>query len=295
MTRQESKTTVFTTLGLLALAALSPSPAQAADDPAPGAGPEVAKLSDADLAKELQNPVGGLISVPLESRLDFGPGSTLRYTLNFQPVVPFEVTPNWLVVSRTILPFIYSQTPAGGEPSFDNVGESPVGKGAKVGGIGDITQSFFIAPKEPMNGWIWGAGPVLRLPSASRAEFGEGRWGLGPTAVVLRQDGPWTYGMLANHIWSVAGWGPKTVSTTYLQPFLAYTTDSLTSFGVGVESGYDWTDRQWAVPLDASISQLVQIGHMPVDIGIGGRIYAQRPDGGPSWGLKLSITLVFPK
>ena len=59
---------------------------------APPAAEKSPKASDADLAKELQNPVAGVISVPLESRVDFGPGSTWRYTLSLMPVLPFEVT-----------------------------------------------------------------------------------------------------------------------------------------------------------------------------------------------------------
>ncbi len=237
-------------------------------------------LSEADLAKDLQNPVADLISVPLENRFDFGPGTTLRYTLSIQPVVPFKLTENWTLVSRTILPVVYA--------------ESPVKGGAALGGIGDISQSFFFAPKEPMAGWILGAGPMLRLPAATRDLFGEGRWCAGPTAVALRQDGPWTYGALVNHVWSFAGWGPENVNTTYLQPFLAYTTDTLTTVGVGTETGYNWTQNQWTVPLDASVSQLVQIGKLPVEFGLGFRVYAERPNGGPNWGLKFSMTFVFP-
>ena len=163
-----------------------------------------------------------------------------------------------------------------------------------MGGLGDITQSFFLAPKEPMGGWIWGAGPVLRLPTASRDAFGQGRWGAGPTGVVLRQDGAWTYGMLANHIWSFAGWGSENVNTTYLQPFLAYTTDSLTTFGLGSETGYSWTQNQWVVPINVSISQLLRVGQLPLQVGLGGRLYAERPAGGPDWGLTLTITFMFP-
>lgn len=249
---------------------------------------------EAELAKELQNPVANLISLPLESRLDYGPGDTTRFTLNLQPVVPFKLTEDWSVISRTIVPFIYQQAPAG-EPNLGDPGQSPVSGGPKLGGIGDLTQSFFFAPKDPAAGWIWGAGPVLRLPTASRSVFGEGQWGAGPTAVALRQDGHWTYGMLANHVWSLAGWGPNSVSTTYMQPFLSYTTKSQTTFGVGSESGYDWTQGRWTVPLDVSISQLVQIGKMPVSFGLGGRLYAERPDGGPNWGVTLTMTFVFPK
>ena len=288
------KSRVSILLGLASLAFHPVAQAQTVGHAIPVAEQAIPKVSDADLAKDLQNPVAGVITVPLESRADIGPGSSWRYTLTMQPVLPFELTPDWLLVSRTLLPFVYSQSPAR-EPSLDNPGESPLAPGQKHAGIGDMTQSFFLVPKEPMGGWIWGAGPVLRLPTASYEAFGQGRWGAGPTAVVLRQDGAWTYGMLANHIWSFAGWGPENVSTTFLQPFLAYTTDALTTFGVGSETGYDWVQGQWVVPVDISVSQLVRIGKLPLQIGLGGRVYAERPAGGPNWGLNLTITFLFPK
>jgi hypothetical protein len=251
--------------------------------------------SNVKLAKELHNPMADLITVPVESRVDAGPGSTRRYTLNILPDMPFELTSDWLLVSRSELPLVYATKPVEGKPSLDNVGESPVGNGPSVGGMGDITQSFFLAPMEPMEGWIWGAGPVLRLPTASREAFGEGRWGAGPTADILRQDGAWSYGVLASHIWSYAGWGPTRVSATYLEPFLAYTTASLTTIGLRTESGYDWVNGYWVVPLDASVSQLVRIGDQPVEVGLGARLYAERPDGGPDWGLSLKFTFMFDK
>jgi hypothetical protein len=288
------KSVALALLGLLSLAIPPIARAQTTNQSAEISA-RSPKASEADLARDLQNPVADVITVPVESRADFGPGSSSRYTLNVQPVLPIELTRDWLVVSRTILPFVYAPKPAGGEPSFDDVGESAVGKGANVGGLGDITQSFFLAPKEPAGGWIWGAGPVLRLPTASRNVFGQGRWGAGPTAVVLRQDGPWTCGMLANHIWSFAGWGPENVNTSYLQPFLAYTTDSQTTFGAGSESAYDWGHSQWVVPLDISVSQLFEVGKLPLSVGLGGRLYVERPSGGPDWGLTLTITFVFPK
>jgi hypothetical protein len=292
---------VIAALGLFSFAIQSacaagdiPQYADISLNPAIIAGAEKAKVSDADLAKDLQNPVADIISVPLENRLDNGPANTWRYTLNVQPVIPFEISKDWLVVSRTILPIIYASEPVGGEPALDNVSFSAVGSGPSVGGIGDVTQSFFFAPKKPTDGWIWGVGPVFRLPTASRSSFGDGKWGAGPTAVVLRQEGAWTYGILASHIWSFAGWGPEDVSITSLQPFLAYTTDSLTTFGVGTESGYDWVGQQWVVPIDLTVSQLVRIGEMPVEFGVGARVYAERPDGGPNWGLKFTVTFLLP-
>lgn len=249
-----------------------------------GLGPNASELDDANLAKDLQNPVADVISVPMENRVDVGPGNSWRYTLTLQPVIPFELSSDWMVVSRTLLPIVCAQRPDA---------ENPAGAGSRLGGIGDITQSFFFAPKQAVDGWIFGAGPVLRLPSASRDFMGDGRWGAGPTAVVLRQDGSWTYGMLANHIWSFAGWGPQNVNATLINPFLAYTTDSLTTIGVGADATYDWVHNQWAMPVDLTVSQLFRIGEVPVQMGLGGRAYVLRPDGGPSWGTVLTVTLMF--
>lgn len=236
---------------------------------------------DAELAKELQNPVADLITLPLESRFDVSAGNKLRYTLNIQPVLPFELGPNLVLVSRTILPLIYAE--AAGSDQRNRTG------------LGDINQSFFLAPKQPVNGWTLGAGPVLRLPTATERELGDGVWGAGPTAVALRQDDAWTYGLLASHVWSFAGRSGSTVNATSLQPFLAYTDSSLTTFGLGSEAAYDWDARQWLVPLDVTVSQLVRIDETPVDFAIGGRSYLDRPAGGPNWGVKFTVTFMLPK
>src|SRR3989304_4921099 len=149
--------------------------------------------SAAELAKKLQNPIASLISVPLPSNWDFGigPEQAMRYTLNVQPVIPISLGKDWNLITRTIVPFIHA--------------ESPVPGGDDHGGIGDIVQSFFFSPQQPQGGWILGAGPVLLYPSASDDVLGAEKWGAGPTAVVLRQDSGFTYGLLANHIWSFAG------------------------------------------------------------------------------------------
>ena len=74
-------------------------------------------------------------------------------------------------------------------------------------------------------GLIWGVGPAFLWPTATDDELGTGKWGVGPTGVGLLQKGPWTYGMLANHIWSFAGDDDRAdVNSTFLQPFFAYNT-----------------------------------------------------------------------
>lgn len=238
----------------------------------------------AELAKKLQNPIASLISVPFQNNWDFGIGSAnaMRYTLNVQPVIPFSLTPDWNLITRTILPIIYAESPvAGGDNKF---------------GLGDVVQSFFFSPKAPTSGgWIWGVGPVLLYPSATDEALGAGKWGAGPTAVVLKQNSGWTYGMLANHLWSYAGWKDRSVNATFLQPFVSYTTKTYTTFGLNTESTYDWTNSQWTVPLNLTVSQLLKLGKQPIQFQLGGRYYLDRPTGGPDWGIRFGVTLLFPK
>jgi hypothetical protein len=243
--------------------------------------------SEDDLAKKLANPIASLISVPIQSNYDenIGPndkGSVWR--TNIQPVIPFTLNDDWNLISRTILPVI----------DQDNVPTSGLGES----GIGDIVQSFFFSPKKPTsNGVIWGVGPVFLLPTASDDMLGTEKWGVGPTAVALKQNGPWTYGGLANHVESFAGDGERAhVSGTLLQPFVSYITKTKTTYGLNLESTYDWNSDQWSVPINLTVSQLLMAGKQPFQIGAGVRYWAESPDNGPEgWGVRLQLTFLFPK
>jgi len=182
-----------------------------------------------DFAKKLANPVSSLISVPIQANYDSKIGVNDKgsvWRINVQPVIPFSISKNWNVISRTILPVI----------SQNNI---PV-KGAGEYGIGDIVQSFFFSPKQPTsNGIIWGVGPVLLLNTSSNNALGGQKWGAGPTGVLLRQSGPWTYGILSNHIESFSGNNRPGVSVTLMQPFLTYITKSKTTFSLNTETTYN--------------------------------------------------------
>jgi hypothetical protein len=241
----------------------------------------------AELARKLSNPVASLISVPIQYNLDDYGGANdgaSASRLVFQPVVPFSLNEDWNLITRTIIPVVDQK-------------DFPVAT-LNESGLSDITTSLFFSPKSPTaGGLIWGAGPIFLLPTATKDVLGTEKWGLGPTGVVLKQSGPWTVGILAGHIWSVAGKDSRAdVSATNLQPFLTYTTKTHTTFALSSESAYDWKGEQWSVPLIVQVAQLFKVGPQIMQLAVGGKYWADSPENGPEgWGLRVQLTLLFPK
>jgi hypothetical protein len=244
----------------------------------------------AELAKKALNPVAAMYSLPVQYNWDqkLGPtGDGMHSVTNIQPVLPFSLNDDWSLISRTILPVI------------DQHGLAPNGA-ADQSGIGDVTQSFFFSPKKPTDsGWILGVGPALLIPTGSDKLLSSKQWGLGPTAVALKQSNGWTRGILANHIWGLEDSPPDNkdkVNQTFLQPFLSYTTQTYTTYGVNTESTYDWQTRQWSVPINLTVTQLLRIGGQPLTIQAGPRYWLDSPeDGAQGWGFRAAVTLLFPR
>jgi hypothetical protein len=258
---------------------------QGPEEPAPDLPPEAASTDSAgELAKDLANPIADLISLPFQLNYDegFGPKDAGRFTLNIQPVIPFDISEDWNLITRTIVPVIHQESIADGVDSDF--------------GLGDTLQSFFFSPKQPVNGWLLGAGPAVLWPTGTEPRLRSESLSLGPTAVALRQEQGWTYGVLANHLWSVTTSDSHgEVNRSFVQPFLAYTWPTATTLSLNCEATYDWTSEEWTVPITLTASQVMKIGDLPISVQIGPRYYAESAGGGPEWGVRLAVTFMFPK
>lgn len=245
----------------------------------------VAEDNEEDLAKKLSNPVADLISVPFQFNYNGGIGPDEdgeQFFLNFQPVVPIELNEDWNLISRTIVPVTWQ------DDIFPGAGTQF--------GLGNTTQSLFFSPSAPVNGIIWGVGPVLYVPTATDDLLGPNKWGAGPTAVGLWQGGGWTVGALANQIWSFAGSdNDPDINATYLQPFVSYSTKDAWTFTLNTESTYNWENDEWSVPINFVVSKIIRVGKLPVSVFGGVRYWAEPQDNGPEgWGGRFGFTLLFP-
>jgi hypothetical protein len=240
---------------------------------------------EAELAQKTENPLADLITVPLQHNWDFGIGSldAMKYTVKLQPIIPFPLGTNWLLFTRTIVPFSYAE--ASGADKHD------------ASGLEDTLLSLFLSPRYAgPRGLFWGAGPAFQLPTATDDTLGHEKWGAGPTAIVAGQRDNWTAYLLTRHIWSFAGNEDRApVNETFLQPSVSYTFKTRTSVGANCEAKYDWQTEHWTVPVNVSVSQLFKLGKLPLKLALGGRLYVKRPAGVADWGLRFAMTFVLPE
>jgi hypothetical protein len=241
-----------------------------------------------EIAKKLQNPVGDLISVPFSNytNFDVGPNKGTQDILEIEPVVPIHINEDWNVITRTILPLVWS-------PSFEPFESVP------PFGMAPTNFSAFLSPRNPVNGWVWGAGPITQIPTISNKALGSNVWGLGPTFVAVKMAGPIVAGVLVNNVFSLGGTtgrGGTQYSTFLFEPFFNY------NFGGGwfagtipiITANWHADGEKWTFPVGVEGGRVIKIGgKLPVKLEVGAYYNALRPTGAGSWQLLTEIALVF--
>ncbi|MHC4233029.1 MAG: neuromedin U [Planctomycetota bacterium] len=257
----------------------------AAADSAPAQ--PAAKNDATELAKQTQNPVADLISLPLQNNTYFevGPDGRTQNVLLVQPVVPVGLNDDWNLINRPIIPII--NQPAMTDDQNRN------------GGLGNIQYQGFFSPKKPVGGWILGLGPYLEFPTNSNpdGQFGTDNYSAGPAFVALQMKGHWVYGALFTHLWSYHGNDPET-NLTGFQPIINYNLEDGWYVKYSPVWSLDWTadsNNQWTIPVGAGFGKVFHLGKQPVNASIASYYMVESPDNGPDWQLQCQLQFLFPK
>lgn len=269
----------FLAIMFASIASLCVFPTYATDQPATT---EITDQTAETVSKKLANPISDLINMPIQLSWNRGGGPKddgQHWKLYFQPVVSGRVYGNWHVISRSQL-------------ALEN--KHNFGYDSRTG-LGDLTQTFFVAPIDQNDGFKWGVGPAFLIPTATEKVLGAGKWAAGPSFVVSYEYGKWTPGLLFRHLWSFAGDGARdNVDLTHVQPFLTYRFSKAWSIKINSEYEYDWQDHTSSAPIDLVVSKVVNLFGSPVSFSFGGRYYLDTDSRGPDWGLRASVTFVMP-
>jgi len=274
-------------LGLLwihPLMAEETSDAQASAGSPSGGTAGAASPAKANLAKQAQNPVAAMISLPFQNNTNFGIGETDRVqnTLNIQPVIPFGLSEKVNFIARTIVPIV----------------RQPIGTDESKTGLGDINFSGFFSPAKAGK-LIWGAGPAILLKTATDGALGTGKWSAGPSIVALTMPGPWVIGALWSNVWSFAGDSDRQdVSAMTLQYFINYNIKKgwyLSSAPILSSNWKAEAGDKWVIPFGGGLGKVFHMGRQPLNGSVQAYWNAKHPEEGASWTLRLQLVFLFPK
>jgi hypothetical protein len=244
------------------------------------------EASTEELAKAAQNPVANMISFPLQNNTNFGMGEYDRTqnVLNIQPVYPISGK-KWNIITRTIVPIVYQPDVA--QTNGGNFG------------LGDINPTFWLSPAKPGK-LIWGVGPTFLLPTATHETLGTGKWGIGPSVVLLVMPGKWTIGILASNIWSIAGKSDRAdINQMVIKYFINYNLPRGWYISNAPIITANWKasgGNKWLVQFGIGIGKLHRLGKQPINVTIKVYYNAVHPETlYADWSLRLQLTLLFPK
>lgn len=242
-----------------------------------------------DPAKQAQNPLANIISMPFQNNTNFGIGdySKTSNVVNIQPILPMNLGKRgWLLLNRFIIPLPNTVPDISSEEASSTTG------------LGDINYTGWVAP--PSKGKLtYGGGLVTIWPTASSDVLGTGKFSMGPS-IVLVYAMPKFLGAAVISDWkSVGGDSDRPdVHTFYFQYILTKFLPNKWYATIAPINLANWEaeeGQKWTVPLGGGFGKSFAIGKMPLDCTTQAYYNVVRPDMGPEWQWRFQIKLIFPK
>jgi len=253
-------------------------------------GPMLCAQQTVDELRDLaRNPVGDAIKLPFVESINFdaGPYDRTSNSLQVEPVIPWQISKNWLLVPRIVA------TAVAYEPDVLQTHGGTTG-------TGDTVATFFFTPFHAGR-LIWAVGPSLLIPTATDSRLGTGKWDLGPSVALLVEPDWGFAGLVVQNIWSLPGHsGRASVNQIQIETQLSYNLPRGWYLVTAPTINADWTQaagQRWLVPFGGGAGRTFNICNQAVDSNVTLYYNAIRPAGQlfPRWQLSLQFTLIYPK
>ena len=240
------------------------------------------------LAQALANPVSNLWSLQFQFNNFELTNDRWNNNLNFQPVMPVSLTKDINLITRPVIQ-VYNSV-----PYTDSNGDEQ-----RTTNFGDWTQLEIFSPAHSGH-WLLGLGPTFIFPTAGSVYTGQGKWQVGPAAVIAYMDKKFIAGVFPQQWWSFAGDESRPdTSQMNLQPIFSM------FFEGGWNVGYSGnilvnfkapSDNRWTVPIGIGAGKVVKFGRLPVKIQLAGQYMVTQPEPvGQKWNIQIQLTPVLPK
>lgn len=251
-----------------------------------------------EIGAKLSNPVSDVWALFTEFDLYFSDGdinkgsSEVGGRMIFQPILPFPLygqgENQWKLITRPTIPVIFSQPVPKGFDDFTH-----------LGGLGDTQFPMMASPQT--GNWLLALGPTWLIPTATREEFGQQQWGVGPSAVIGYRTKKWLAGVFPQYTFGIGGWnGKDTPEASYLSMlyFFVYNLPNAWQIGCNPTISYDHSassGNRWNVPVGLFVAKTVKIGKVPVKLQLGIEYsVVSQDDFGQRGQVKLNIIPVIP-
>ena len=225
------------------------------------------------------------LSSRFKDTIDVGPGSAghVSQSLRIQPIIPVHLTQDWLLVSRVLVNAPLEGTEGSPAP-------------AQTTGVGDITGTFFFSPRR-VGHVVWGIGPTVLMPTATRTAFGRGKWAIGPAVGVFTQLKSGAIGVVAHNKWSIAGDSTRTtVNQLALELSASWNLADGWYLTAHPELDANWSTHvghRWTVPMGGGIGRVFEVGTQ----SFSGAVTVHRNAMSATsarWQINLQLALLFP-
>ena len=220
----------------------------------------------------------------------------LGATMLFQPILPIPLhgtgDDQLRLMTRPIIPFIFSQPIPKGFNEFDH-----------AGGLGDIQLPLLASVPDRIAGnFILGAGPVWLFPTATDDDLGQDQWALGPAVVLGYKNKFVTAGVFPNYFWKIGSSGQDKDTPDINQGsmfyFLIFNLPDAWQIGMNPTITYNdqaSSGNKWNVPVGLFAGKTVKIGNTPLNIKAGLEYSVVSPDDfGQRAQFRIQITPVIP-